>query len=133
MRILFTGGREWVELAPIVAVFATLADHAEVRLRDVTLVQGGALGGDQLSCKAAVLLGIEKVETYPAKKFESPRRRNEYMVRKGATVCVAAALKWDSGTGMCARMARMAGIPVIDIGVDTRLESRPAPTTVRMP
>jgi hypothetical protein len=56
------------------------------------------------------------------------RRRNQWMVDKDPkpAVCVALADRWASGTGMCARMARSAGVPTFDFGVDTRHESRPA-------
>lgn len=55
----------------------------------------------------------------------SPRARNQHMVNLGADVCLAFATRWASGTGMCARMARKAGILVVDYGVDTSMEARP--------
>ena len=86
--------------------------------RNVTLVHGGAVGLDSLADCAARTLGLS-VEPHRAINFRTPRHRNQHMVNLGADVCLAFAQKWASGTGMCARMARKAGIPVVDYGVST--------------
>lgn len=91
----------------------------------VVLVHGDAERADQMAKYIAGRLGLPE-EAHPADRFPSPRVRNQYMVDLGAAACVACATRWASGTGMCARMARRAGIPVFDLGVDTRPRPRAA-------
>lgn len=88
----------------------------------VIVVHGDCSGGDRMAEYIAGRLGIQ-TEKHPVHLFPSPRVRNQYMVTLGAEACVACATDWASGTGMCARMARRAGIPVFDVGVDTRPRS----------
>lgn len=113
-RILVTGSRKWTDQAAV--------EHAIVRQLtenpSAVIVHGGALGLDQLAEDVARTWGLD-YEAHHAYRFPSPRARNQHMVDLGADVCLAFALGWASGTGMCARMARRAGIPVIDLGVDT--------------
>ncbi|HEX5522793.1 MAG TPA: hypothetical protein VFX53_05065 [Pedococcus sp.] len=134
-RILFTGARDWADSAVIRLgiLRATLepasrldpgARYGELRIGVATLIHGDAPGADQLADEAGQELKLE-IERYPARDFASPRARNQHMVNLGADICIACALTWASGTGMCARMARKAGIQVVDYGVDTRLEARP--------
>jgi hypothetical protein len=118
VRILVTGTRNGWDPAEI---WGALVEHGD---EVCTLVHGWADGVDRDADFFARGFGWE-VEVYPADQFESPLKRNEYMVRLGADVCLAFADRWASGTGHCARAARRAGIPVIDYGVDTRLEARP--------
>jgi SLOG family YspA-like protein len=128
LRILVTGSRDWTDIDAI--------DHA-IRAALMTyrtdqppvLIHGCAAGADALADKlwtgwlsARRTTGSPpwpEPERYPARDFPSPRARNQHMVDLGATVCLVFALDWASGTGMCARMARRAGIRVIDYGVPT--------------
>lgn len=114
-RILITGARDWDRRSLIVAA---LRDAWRLR-PDATLVHGGAVGADQMAAEIWASGGLP-TEEHPASRFESPRQRNQHMVDLGADVCISFAMRWASGTGMCARMARRAGIPVIDYGEDTR-------------
>lgn len=87
------------------------------------LVHGDAVGVDRKA--AAFWIGLGgNTERHPAREHPSPRARNQHMVDLGADVCLAFASRWASGTGMCARMARRAGIPVFDFGVNTSFEGR---------
>lgn len=129
LRILVTGSREWTDRDAV--------DHA---IRGVlmnywtdqppVLVHGCAPGADTIADELWAQWRIERdrhgaqpwpqPERWPGRDFPTPRARNQHMVNLGATICLAFAHKWASGTGMCARMARRAGIPVTDIGVNTK-------------
>lgn len=119
-RILVTGSREWIDDQAIRQAFIA-ARHP---IYPAVLVHGAAAGADNLADQIARYMGWS-VERYPAGDFASPRARNQHMVDLGADICLAFAKTWASGTGMCARMARKAGIQVIDYGVGTSREARP--------
>lgn len=129
-RILVTGSRRWQDIRAIEGAIADSvyrlnpgkgpADAA----RSTVVVHGSAWGADLLAHFVAKNFGVA-VESHPAVDFPSPRARNQHMVDLGADVCLAFALTWASGTGMCARMARKAGITTVDYGVGTSLEARP--------
>jgi hypothetical protein len=129
LRILVTGSRAWDDPAVIrYAIDDALASHAT--MAPPVLIHGAAAGADSIADQYWRYLrhqwpGLDRAERYPSSDFPSPRARNQHMVDLGATVCLAFALSWRSGTGMCARMARAAGIPVRDYGVDTSPEARP--------
>lgn len=118
MRILVTGSREWTDDS---IIYRALAAHPPIALSlDLSnvVVHGKAPGADMIADHWAHQFGW-LTEPHPAKDFPSPRSRNQYMVNLGADVCLTFAARWNSGTGMCARMARRAGIPVVDYGADT--------------
>ena len=113
-RVLYTGARDWPdELTAFDALELALALDP-----NPIIVHGAAKGFDAMIDRIAKEWDLQR-EWYPARDFWSPRVRNQHMVNLGADLCVAAALRWDSGTGMCARMARRAGIDVRDLGVST--------------
>lgn len=114
IRVLVTGSREWTDRA---AVFRAL-EHAWCAYGQPTVVHGAAEGADEIAQEWADLRGVG-YEAHPARDHATPRDRNQYMVDLGAGLCLAFALRWASGTGMCARMARRAGIRVVDYGVST--------------
>jgi hypothetical protein len=116
MRFLFSGSREWVGAEPVARVIAARMSEGDV------LIHGGAEGLDWLVGEMWKPFG--PVEVYEAKDFPDPLTRNLHMISLGADECHAFALKWKSGTGHCARHARLAGIPTFDHGVDTRVEVR---------
>lgn len=130
LRILFTGSRDWRETGivgrAILDAVGTYAPHLieqddygpRLRWTEVTCVHGGARGLDSIAARIAKAWTMP-TECYPARDFPSPRARNQHMVDRGADVCLAFATSWASGTGMCARMARRAGIHTIDYGVST--------------
>lgn len=120
-RVLVTGSREWMD-------WPLLCQALNVNKPDV-VVHGGARGADAMAGEWAKV-AAKPAEIYPASGFPSPRARNQHMVDQGADVCLAFANSWASGTGMCARMARKAGIPVIDYGVDTRHEAKPSVASI---
>ena len=118
-RILVTASRTMTNIG----YMSMALDDAFLRLNDplcseITVIHGDAPGGDQLAMRSAHAYGC-KVEGYPARDFDSPRIRNQYMVDLGADFCLVYAGKWTSGSGMCARMARRAGILTVDYGVST--------------
>lgn len=117
-RFLFTGSREWEDKS---VVKNLLTGFLPIRYETI-LVEGAAPGLDQMVCDIALELGWPEhlIEEHPWKLYGSPRARNQHMVDLGADVCFAFAMDGRSGTGMCARMARKAGIPVLDFGVDTK-------------
>lgn len=120
LRILVTGSREWTDRDAIrAALLDTLSTYTTIGAPQ--LVHGAAKGADTIAEEEweAFAWPLAEPERYPARDFASPRARNQHMVNLGATVCLAFAQSWTSGTGMCARMARRAGIPVIDVGVST--------------
>lgn len=119
-RILVTGSREWRDQGVIEEALLWAAQGR----RDVTVVHGWAEGADTIADRVTRAYGWIP-EGHPADMHTSPKHRNDHMVRLGADICLSFAESWASGTGHCARAARRAGIPVVDYGVDTRIESRP--------
>ena len=119
-RILVTGSRQWNSYSVIYRALVAVRHP----IYPAILIHGNAPGADSIADHWARQFGW-RVESYPAKDFPTPRARNQHMVDLGADVCLAFAEKWASGTGMCARMARRAGIQVIDYGVDTSPDARP--------
>lgn len=123
-RILVTGSRNWTDRDTVRRALLRAAADAEPG--DTIVVVHGACehgGADWLADQIALGYGWE-TERHPASDFgqhgtERYRARNNHMVQLGAHRCCAFADLWASGTGMCARMARSAGIPTDDYGVDT--------------
>ena len=119
MRVLITGSRTWGDWATV--------DHAIGRARaqagdHLTVVHGGCPTGTDAAADAYARqagIEVEVFEPNPAYGWQRWRIRNQAMVDAGADLCLAFAGSWASGTGMCARMARAAGIPTVDYGVDT--------------
>ena len=119
MRILITGSRKWDDrLAVVDAISLAWAMAADSSV----VVHGGCpTGADAAADAFARQTGIE-VEVFepnPADGSQRFRMRNQRMVDAGADLCLVFADGWASGTGMCARMARAAGIRTVDYGVNT--------------
>lgn len=125
IRILVTGSREWDDPQEIenqlVNAIASTAGEAPV-----VLVHGACpFGADSQADRAwrdLIEFGtwnLLPAEKHPGDQFPSFKARNQHMVDLGASVCLAFATKWASGTGQTARMARKAGIKTLDFGVDT--------------
>ena len=119
MRVLITGSRMWADWPAV--------DHAIGRARaqsgdHLVVVHGGCpTGADAAAdaCARQAGIEVEVFELLPAYGPQRFRMRNQRMVDAGADLCFTFADGWASGTGMCARMARAAGIPTIDYGVST--------------
>lgn len=125
-RILVTGSREWDQWDVVEGALRNEYERARAyglvdsygRV-DAVLVHGGAKGLDQIAHEIWEAATDCDVEPHMADWFSDPKERNQWMVDQGADICLAFALKWASGTGHCARAARRAGIPTIDLGVNT--------------
>jgi hypothetical protein len=113
-RILLTAARAWTDRYALAVALGELATDDPTAV----LVEGEAEGGDRMGADLWSSWGLV-VEPHPAKDHASPRARNQHMVNLGADMCATFALKWASGTGMCARMARRAGIWTYDYGIST--------------
>lgn len=126
LRILVTGSREWTDRQVVADALSRALTLSTIGYP--VLVHGAAAGADTLADEVwrewAQMFPLAEPERYPAQGFSSPRARNQHMVNLGATICLALARSWPSGTGMCARMARKAGIHTIDYGVDTSNAAR---------
>lgn len=125
-RILVTGSRDWQGIDEI-RVALTDVIKSNIRYGEFVLVHGACPKGVDLFAHvlweafqgARIPTKLLPAEQYPGGAFPSFKARNQHMVNLGADVCLAFATKWASGTGQTARMARRAGIPTIDYGVDT--------------
>ena len=118
MRVLVTGSRDWTDEAAVRAALKPWVSRGNV------LVHGGAVGLDTMAERIwrdiCSQLGIPAVvERHFARDHADPLARNAYMVDLGASVCLAFAKKWASGSGNCARTARKHGIKTYDMGVKT--------------
>jgi len=119
VRVLITGSRGWRDETVLWDALTELVRDMDPS--EVTVVHGGAAGVDQLADRGARELGMRR-ELHMPIRGDGPdryRMRNQRMVNAGADLCLAFADRWASGTGMCARMARAAGIRTVDYGVDT--------------
>lgn len=95
---------------------------------DLHFVHGAADGWDSIFDKLCRSAPTIDVRSFPASDYTSPLVRNEVMVESlvyardldHRVECWAFAKKWASGTGHCARQARLHHIKTIDYGVDTR-------------
>lgn len=130
LRILVTGSRDWRDETIVAdALSHALATYSTIGLS--ILVHGGAQGADTIADRGwrkwmnSRPGWLTEPEIHAARDHSTPLARNQHMVDLGATVCLAFAMAWRSGTGNCARSARVAGISTIDYGVDTRIEARP--------
>lgn len=126
MRLLVTGSRDWDDWK----IIETAIRHATAGITrtSVTVVHGDAPGADVIADHVAQQMSMH-VEPHPADWTRLGRSagpiRNVAMVRLGADVCLCFAASWASGSGATARMARKAGIPTVDHGVDTSPEAKP--------
>lgn len=113
-RVLITGSRGWVELAPIRQAFVWVMERHGLSAADITVVHGGARGADLTAAQIADVLGM-RTEAWPADWKTHGRKagpmRNAEMVAAGADVCLAFPLPDSVGTHDCIRRARAAGIP----------------------
>lgn len=155
LRLLLSGSREETDRLTLVAALSDACAAMKQEDRKIRLIHGGAKGADSKGAEVwRDWVGrwpelFVEAEEHPAKWSDCsegcpPRphrkvrrnggeycpfaghRRNKKMIDSGIDFCVTLARSWDSGTGNCARQARVAGIPVLDAGRPTGLEDRPA-------
>ena len=121
MRILITGSRDWTDRSAIIGSIAQVGEKSGVLPQDVTIVHGHCpTGADAIADEMAHALGCQ-IERHPADwathgKAAGPIR-NAHMVSLGADICLAFPLGASRGTRNCMRMARNAGIPVVEYEV----------------
>jgi len=119
VRVLITGSRHWDDRHAI--EYAINLARA-IPGGHLVVVHGGCPTGADAHADVfarRVGLDVDVFEPSPSHGSQRFRVRNQRMVDSGAALCAAFADRWASGTGMCARMARFAGIPTVDYGVNT--------------
>jgi len=112
-RLLVTASREWTDIERIYRALD------QIRNRPLTVVHGGARGGDRIADMWARERGEKDgvfVEPYPVPKeafrfgANAALNRNTFMVDLGADVCLAFWLNGSNGTRDCWTKAQRAGI-----------------------
>lgn len=124
-RILITGSRDW---APAPEIYEALYDRFALHGK-ITIIQGDCDGADLMAkswAREQVLQGMRmgvahvRLESYPAPWDDFDKAagpiRNKYMVQLGADECLAFPLPSSRGTIGCMKLARAAGIPVVNLG-----------------
>jgi hypothetical protein len=116
-RVLVTASRGWEDVERIYRALNM------IRNRPLTVVHGGARGGDRIADMWAREQGQARgvyVEPHPVTAQEyrfggkaAPMRRNTFMVDLGANLCLAFIVNNSPGTMDCIRKALEAGIPTI--------------------
>lgn len=113
MRVLVCGGRDFSDIALVVAALDALHRKRSIDI----IITGGALGADRLGERWAEANGIMWVQ-YPAQwevygKSAGPRR-NEQMLREGKPDGVVA-FPGGAGTAHMVRIAKAAGVKVWEV------------------
>jgi hypothetical protein len=122
-RVLVTASRDWTDVDRIYRALDA------IRNRPLTVVHGGARGGDRIADRWARERG-EKDGVFPephpvpkeAFRFggrQAPKNRNTFMVDLGADLCLAFWLNHSDGTWDCWTKAQRAGILTIVDEVNT--------------
>lgn len=135
IRLLVTGSRSLTDRGIVVAALSDACWALKQGDRQIRLVHGAALGADLIAaqvwadwCNSWPHLFVE-AEAHPADWKTHGKQagaiRNVEMVKLGAALVVTFAHEWASGTGHCARLARKAGIEVLDILTPTSIHDRP--------
>ena len=116
LRVLVTGGRDWVKKHHRLAIYSVLIVlRTEFDGSSFVLVHGGARGADTVAAEIASLWGWT-IECYPADwkthgKAAGPIRNSE-MVADGADCCLAFLSPESKGTRDCIRKVKKAAIPI---------------------
>lgn len=118
IRIIASGGRHFADRDRVTRTLQRLNALYLIGFEpeETVLVHGGCTGADTLAAEEAVKLGW-RVEAHPA-DWETHGNaagpiRNKHMVSLSAAYFIA--FPGGSGTAHCKRLAKSAGIPVIDI------------------
>ena len=130
-RVLVTGSRTWpnpVLIERYLDILYSKVLTVITRCDDMLLIHGDCLtGGDAFADAWAIESGV-KVRRYPAQWETYGKsagfKRNRYMVRRGADICVAFIHNNSRGASDCFRLARDAGIPCIGIMLNNEGEIR---------
>lgn len=109
MRVIVCGGRDYADRATVAGILGLLRDG-------ITIVHGAATGADTLAAEEAERWGVE-VEPHPADwtrhgKAAGPIR-NQQMLNTGADLVIA--FPGGRGTAHMVRIAREAGVPVMEV------------------
>lgn len=134
-RILVTGSRDWPNIQ---AVWDAL-DVASVG-GPITVVHGAHLTGadwhaHQWATTLRALRNGHLEDPHPADferlggKHAGPIR-NQHMVNLGASLCLAFPYGKSPGTRDCMHRAKLAGIPIIDLGTDPPKPTNENPETL---
>lgn len=121
MRLLITASREWTDVERIHRTLNT------IRNRPLTVVHGGARGGDRIAAQWARDTEGVFEEAHPVSREawrfsrQAGLERNSFMVNMGADLCIAFWLNHSSGTRDCMSKAIDAGIPTLVVEVNTAL------------
>lgn len=113
MRVLVTASRDWTDDLRIYEALGS------IRNRPLTVVHGGARGGDRIAGQWARDTDGVTEECHPVREdaWRLSKRaghlRNQFMVDLGADLCLAFLLDDSPGTSGCIRMAVEADIPTI--------------------
>jgi hypothetical protein len=116
VRILVTGSREWRDEQAVTNAILTAAIDFKAPLSHVVIVHGDyKTGADRIARAFAESHPLLHHEPHPADWHRFGKRagamRNKEMVEAGAQVCLGFICGTSTGTLMCLRMAREAGIP----------------------
>ena len=119
MRVLVTGSRNWKYQPVIEAAFLNqvVSKHPD----SVTVIHGDCpTGADALADKIARDLHFDVIK-YPANwskygKWAGPKRNIEMVENEHPDICLAFPLGVSKGTRHCMKVAKEAGIPVINYG-----------------
>lgn len=124
VRVIAVGGRRYADRDKVARTLRRLNDLYLIGFEpgEIVLVHGGCTGADTLAAEEAVKLGW-RAEAHPA-DWETHGNaagpiRNKHMVSLGAAYCIA--FPGGSGTAHCKRLAKVAGIPVIDVKETARV------------
>lgn len=119
MRVLVCGGRDFIDLALFMDTMVEIEEKYDLDSNQpITFIQGGAKGADFLAKCWANYCGWTCIE-YPAdwKKYgkEAGYVRNKQMLDEGKPELVIA-FPGGKGTAMMIKLAKEAGVKVIEIG-----------------
>jgi hypothetical protein len=132
VRVLVTASRRW-PYAYLIQNYLTDAfmdcQPRPTRANPMVVVHGGAQGGDLMAARwvnerRAIGWAVDQ-DVYPVTsqmwteegKSAGPRR-NQYMVDKGADLCLAFIYDDSAGAARCADMAQKAGIETVRIRLE---------------
>jgi hypothetical protein len=108
-RVIVCGGRDYSDKAAIYRALDGLES-------DAVIVHGGARGADRLAGEVAALQGRWQ-ESFPANWAEHGKsagpRRNIAMLEAGADLVIA--FPGGKGTAHMVKIARQAGVPVVEV------------------
>lgn len=117
--VLVTGSRDWTRQD---IIFNALQEHLGDHVLGIVRHGGCPTGADKMADNWVALQPGIAVDLVPANWHGLGRRagpiRNKQMVNLGADICLAFPLGESRGTRGCMRLAKEAGIEVLDYGMD---------------